>query len=74
VAAWAVDGDLIAAAAEGLGDGGFRSRAVKDDVGGDAVGVRRILVDVADPAKVAFAFFANVAYKYEGGAEGHPGV
>ncbi len=61
VAARAGDRDLVSAAAKGLRNSGFGSCAVEDDVGSDAAGIGRVLVDVADAAQVAFALFADVA-------------
>ena len=69
VAARAVDGDLKAAAAEGLGNGGVRAGAVENDVGGDAASERALIVEVTHAAQIAFAFFADVGQDDEGRGE-----
>ena len=59
--AGAGNGDLVAAAAKGLSDGGVGAGAIENDVGGDAAGEWAVLVDMAHAAQVALPFFANVA-------------
>ena len=61
VTAGSGDGNLIAAAAEGLGDGSVGAGAIEDDVSRDAAGERAVIVDVTHAAQVALAFFADVA-------------
>ena len=67
VAAGAGDGDAKAAAAEGAGHSGSGARAFERERGGNAMGVRAALEELAHPAKVAFALFADV-----GGEEDSP--
>ena len=61
VAAGSGNGDLVAAAAEGLRDGGVGAGSIENNVSGDAAGERAVLVDMAHAAQVALTFFANVA-------------
>ena len=72
VASGAVDGDLKAKAAESLGDGGVSARAIEDDVGSDASGESRLLVEMADAAQIAFAFFSYVGEHDDGSGEREP--
>jgi len=65
VAAGSGNGDLIAAAAESLGNGCVSTWAIENDVSGDAAGERAVLVDMAHATQVSLAFFANVAKKDE---------
>ena len=48
--------------------------AIEDDVGGDATGEGRLLVEMADAAQIAFAFFAYVAEHDDGSGELNLGV
>ena len=55
------DGNLVAAAAQSLGDGCIGAGAIQHNVRGDAAGERAVLVKMAHAAQVAFAFFAHIA-------------
>ena len=74
VAAGADDGDLVAAAAQGLGDGRVRAGAIQNDVGGDAAGQRTLAVKMAHAAQIAFALFAHIAQKDERRGQFNPGL
>jgi len=61
VAAGSSDGDPKAAAAQGLRHGRVGARSIEHNVRRDPAGQRPLVVEVAHPAQVAFAFLAHIA-------------
>ena len=72
--AGAGDGEAKALGAEGAGDGGGGARAFENEGSGDAAGEGAAGEEVADPAEVAFAFFADVGGEEDGDGRDEFGV
>ena len=66
MASRALYGDAVAAAAQGLGDGGVGAGAIEDDVCGNAAGQCALVIEMAHTAQIALALLAHIAHKEEG--------